>query len=343
MPLDYARAERQLTVIRTQIESDKFDPEEWTKGKIAEREFSLKIELWLRQRAEDCTAGEIAPETLRLYRSYNKNHFEPFFKGMDVIDIKDETLKDFKDVVRKKPLSLKMKRNILAIFHVFLVWLKNEDKSIKDIPIKPVIEGDDTVTIKVTEYEDQKTILQRIPKEYVEPIEFMMETGLRPGEVCALWISDISLSRQEATIQRTYSGHVLKNTTKGRNKKSIPLSDRAIEIIQRNMNNRVGNVPLFINPRTGRGFKTKTLQNAWAQYSGLNSEIHLKDATRHSFCTQIVESGASQLEAMALMRHTDIRSTLKYYHADTKKLRYLVNRRGNVQDISYRTGTEREK
>ena len=255
----------------------------------------------------------------------------------------DATLKDFKDVVRKKKLSLKVKRNILAILHVFFAWLKNEDKSIKDIPVMPEIDGDDTVTIKVTEYEDQQVIIERIPEPFSDIIEFMMETGLRPGEACALWISDISLPRQEATIQRTYSGHVLKYTTKGRNKKAIPLSDRAIEIVQKNVNDRIGNAPLFINPRTGAAFRPRTLQNAWNEYSELQGQIHLKDATRHSFCTQIVESGASQLEAMALMRHADIRSTLKYFHADTKKLRHLVNRRGKVAEIAVSERVVNEK
>ncbi|MCL5237768.1 MAG: site-specific integrase [Nitrospirae bacterium] len=342
-PLDFDRAERQLNVIRTQIDEGTFAPSGWKEGKIAERQFSVQIDAWLRQREADYAADELAAGTIRLYKSYNNNHFYPFFKGTDVQEIDDKKLRDFKDVIREKNLSLKTKRNILAIFHIFLVWLKNNAKIIKEIPIIPEIDGDDTVVVKVTEYEDQQTILSRFPEEFADSIEFMMETGLRPGELCALWISDISLSRHEATIQRTYSGHVLKFSTKGKNKKPIPLSDRALDIARKHIGSRAGNLPLFVNPRTGRGYRPRTLQVAWNEHSGCKGEIHLKDATRHSFCTQIVESGATQLEAMALMRHSDIRSTLKYFHANTKKLRHIVNRRGKVKDILNRTGTERGK
>ncbi len=336
-PLDFDRAERQLNIVRTQINDGSFVPSDWTKGKIAEHRFSVQVDAWLRQRGGDYAAGELAASTLRLYKSYNDNHFYPFFKGTDVQEIDDNMLKDFKDVIRKKTLSLKTKRNILATLHIFLVWLKNNTKIIKELPIMPEIKGDDTVVIRVTEYEDQQIILKRFPEEFADPIEFMMETGLRP----ALWISDMSLSRQEATIQRTYSDHVLKPTTKGKNKKPIPLSDRALEIARKHIGSRAGNLPLFINPRTGKGYRPRTLQIAWNKYTGYNGEIHLKDATRHAFCTQIVEGGATQLEAMALMRHSDIRSTLKYFHADTKKLRHIVNQRGMVRELINRTGTER--
>lgn len=55
------------------------------------------------------------------------------------------------------------------------------------------------------------------------------------------------------------------------------------------------------------------------------------EASRHSFCTQIVESGASEFEAQMLMRHKDPRSTRKYFHGRMERLRAFVNKRsGNV-------------
>jgi len=54
-------------------------------------------------------------------------------------------------------------------------------------------------------------------------------------------------------------------------------------------------------------------------------------ASRHSLCTQMVETGVSVFQAQDLMRHADIRSTQKHFHASTERLRDAVNRRGSEQ------------
>jgi len=74
--------------------------------------------------------------------------------------------------------------------------------------------------------------------------------------------------------------------------------------------------------------KPKTLQNIWRRYSGL--KISLYEATRHSFCTQLVEMGINTLQAKELMRHSDVRSTEKYFHASVKKLGDIAEQRGKV-------------
>jgi site-specific recombinase XerD len=66
----------------------------------------------------------------------------------------------------------------------------------------------------------------------------------------------------------------------------------------------------------------------------------LHEASRHSVCTQIVESGATHLQAKQLMPHADIRSTEKYFHGNVTKMRDLVNRRGKVIPIIEDSGIE---
>ena len=327
--LDFERAARQLTQIRTQIDGKKFNPVEWSEGKIAERKFNVQVGAWLESRENDLKAGEIAPETYRLYKSYTKCHFTPFFKDKDVKDIDIEALKEFKDVIRKKELSLKVKRNILAILRVFLKWLK-EERIISAVPEMPGIDGDISSPVVALDIDEQAERLKLLPLPERDVIEFMQETGLRPSEACALYVSDISLPKQEAIIRRTWSGHALKASTKGNHKDVIPLSDRAIQIAKKYLGGRIGDAFLFLNPRTGKGFRPRTIQACW---SSIFKDIKLKNATRHSFCSQLVESGASQLEAMALMRHADIRSTLHYFKANTTKLRTIVNRRGKVAEL----------
>ena len=176
---------------------------------------------------------------------------------------------------------------------------------------------------------EQYQALEQLPEQHKNAIEFMMESGLRPGELCALKLKDIFLDKKYAVIQRTYSAKMIKETTKAKNKKPIPLSDRAIDILLLRIRNKFPDSFVF-------GYTPRTLQNAWKRYSGLN--VSLYEATRHSFCTQIVETGANTLQAQALMRHSDIRSTQKYFHASLTNLREIINRRVNVEKLT-RSGT----
>ena len=335
-PLDFNRAGIQLAQIRSQIKDKTFSPVDWIDSKIEELKFKHQVNDWLNEKAKEWKAGELAYSTWKRYDIYNRKYFAPFLGNSDVREIaKDasELISKFNDKLRKSNLALKTRRDTMNTLRSIMRWM-HSNKITKEMPKFPDIKGDDSTVIVAPEYGEQTEILLRLPEVYREPIEFMMETGLRIGELCALYVSDIALSKNEATIQRTYSEHMLHETTKGKNKKPIPLSDRAFEIAKNHINGRVGRVFLFINPRTGKGYKPRTLQNAWKKYAGLDNSIPLRSGARHAFCTQIVESGASPIEAMALMRHADIRSTMRYYHANTQKLRDLVNKRSkNVVDI----------
>ena len=65
------------------------------------------------------------------------------------------------------------------------------------------------------------------------------------------------------------------------------------------------------------------------------------EACRHSFCTQIVESGASMNEAKLLMRHKDPRTTEKYFHGRAERLRAFVNKRRNQENVIPIKGSEK--
>ncbi len=166
-----------------------------------------------------------------------------------------------------------------------------------------------------------------------------METGIRPGELVVLKVRDIDLRHGQALIGRTVSAytHVLERT-KGKTRRYIPLSDRALEIVKPCL---VGNHPenwLFINPDTARRYSVKMPNTLWKRYTGLDTTYY--EASRHSFCTQLVDGGADSLQAKELMRHTDVRTTQNYYHGNTTKLRELVNRRGRVITLKNRTEIE---
>jgi len=90
--------------------------------------------------------------------------------------------------------------------------------------------------------------LLKIPEEHRDVIEFGFETGLRPGELCALKVKDLDMRGQQALIQRTWSGSKLRETTKGKTKRFIPLSDRAFQIAVKHIPDKHPEAFLFVNP-----------------------------------------------------------------------------------------------
>ena len=238
---------------------------------------------------------------------------------------------DFKDSLPKR-LSIKTRRNILNALHAMFKRMHRKG-IIKNMPAWPVIEGNDSKERTALDYETQMEALNRIPEPHRSCIAFGFETGLRPGELCALKVKDIDEVNRAALIRRTWTGSKLMERTKGKNQRWIPLSSRAWEIIAPRLREALPEAFIFINPSTGTGYRQKALNNIWRKYSGLDVDRY--SAGRHSFCTQLVHDGIGQFEAQALMRHADARTTQKYFHADTQKLSKWVERRGrgNVLDL----------
>jgi site-specific recombinase XerD len=144
----------------------------------------------------------------------------------------------------------------------------------------------------------------------------------------------MDLRAGKALIQRTLSCNEIRETTKAKNKRPIPLSDRALFMAKAHSEGRFGQEFLFLNPSTSRGYKTEFLRRLWREHS--KSKVTLYEAMRHSFATQIIEGGADLATAQTLLRHADIRSTQAYFHANVNKLQDVVNSRGRVIKINER-------
>lgn len=241
---------------------------------------------------------------------------------MDVRDIRLEQLTNFKDTLEN--ISIKTRKNIFIALRNFFGWLRKRG-IIKELPIFPEIKGDDSKPRVAIDVDTQEIALKRIPEEHRDPIEFLMETGLRPGEVCALLVDHIDIRNKTARIERTYvSSHLIRETTKQRRKRIIPLSDRAFEIAYKNMIGKISKQFLFINPITKKGYYPTSLWTIWKKYSGL--DIDLYSATRHSFASQLIQYNDVAV-VKELMGHSDIATTQKYLHMKIVNLAEVVNSR----------------
>jgi integrase len=327
--LDKARADAILGEIRVAIDKGTFSPIDYTEEKIIDRKMSTKLSQWLQVRKKDMDEGTISPSSYFNIVGHVNNHILSFLGSFDVKSIRRENLEDFKDSL--SGIKSKTKKNIFVTLHAFFVWMWK--RGIRGIPAFPEIkDAHDATKQEAMDFDEQQKELQKIPGGVIKDmIELGIETGIRPGELVALRVADIDKKNWYAEIGRTVSAYTfIRDTTKGGHKDVIPLSDRAIQIIKRNI---IGKFPehfLFCKP-DGKRYSVKSPNYYWKKYTG--QKLTYKEASRHSFATQLADNGADAYEIKAALRHTDIRVSQKYVHKRLERLRDKVNSRGKIFNL----------
>jgi integrase len=321
--LSFSMAFQALTQINKEIKDRSFNVNDWLQPAIIENKFKNKYEVWIKQKTIEAEAGRFSHETLKLYKSYKKNHYGPLYE----IDVREVELSHLQELVNGfTGLSEKYVKNLVDCLKTFYKWLNKWERV--RLPIFPDIEITTGETQRAISYEEQIEAIEHFPAEHQDIMLFIRETGLRVSEGCALQVRDVDIPGFRALIQRTYSGYRIVERTKGKHRKWIPLSRRALEIAQKHATGRFGADFLFINPSTGRGYKPAYLRDLWAIY-GVKG-LKLYEATRHSTITDWSKN-ASAFQVKDLARHSDIRTSQKYVHNAMTDLHEVVNRDNVVQ------------
>ncbi len=320
----FETAFKALQDINEEIQGNRFDPDSWRTTEIEKKHFENEMATWLERKEKETEAGKLAPSTLGNYKTYNRKYYD-YFLGLDVREIKLKHLQLFYD---RLPGSAKYRKNILDALRTFFRWLKRWGE-IDEVPIWPEMEQAISPEVWTLTYEEQQAELARIPEEHRDVFEFLMETGLRPAEACALMKIDIKFSERKGLIRHNYSEGQLTQKPKQKKEYWIVFSDRAWELITRNIGNPTPFV--FWNAEYNRGYRYKVLNKVWKKYS--ESGVDLYAATRHSFCTMLIDDGESLKTVQGAARHADPRTTMKYIHPSDERTRQALNRRGRNSKV----------
>ncbi len=332
----YMKAVSQSVSMQRDIDDKKFNPVDWNHVRVKERLFKNMMQKWLDQVEEEVESNELSYGSFHSYQSRAKNHTIPFLGNKDVREIRFHDLEEFKDSLPKK-LKIATRKAIINDLKTAMRWMHRKG-IIEALPPFPIIKGNDSESKMALSYEDQIEALKKIPDKHRDIFEFEFETGIRPGESCALKIKDLDFNDLSARICRTFTMRRIRESDKEGHKETIPLSDRAIEIAKKNSKERFPEDWLFINHDTKRNYTVQYLGKWWKIWTGLTCSHY--EGSRHSFCTQIAES-ANDSAAQRLMRHADKRSTEKYTHHRPTYLRDVVNNRGKVVELKKSTYRER--
>lgn len=320
----YSTAEVDKRKIDHERDEDHFRSEDWRVKDSKERLFETAFKRFLEQKEK-----KLHPGTLHVYQSYYDNHFKLLYAS-GVREIRLKHLQLWYDGLPRN-LTSKYKKNMTDCLRAFFNWLVRWG-DIKTCPIMPDIETPDSIPRTALEYDVQRSELKKIPEPFRDFFEFLMETGLRPAEGCALQIGDYHPTLHKILVQRTYSRNQLIETTKGKNRTWRTLSTRANELILSAIGNEIDAKRfIFINPATGRGYLAELCRKMWRKYTDVAEDLYA--STRHSLGTQLAEMGAEKIYIKEILGHKDGRSTDVYMHPTDRKKKEYLDSIGKVVDI----------
>jgi integrase/recombinase XerC len=253
-------------------------------------------------------------------------HFS-FFNEHSIHEITYGVLEDWSLWLADRKLSPKTRRNLLASFRAFLVWLHRRGE-IRDVSEFPSVKVDEHEP-RIIGVADQDRVLAAIPEPDRGIFLAMAHLGLRPGEARALTVADCYdgwLKIDKAIKGKAVSAPV--RGTKTGKPKSLPMPEVLQDWIERNVDpaGRLSQQPLFPNSRTGRPWAHKALQRIWngaVESVGL-PHISLYEGTKHSMATDAMRRGVSERALQRFLGHASVQSTRRYARlADSALLEVL--------------------
>lgn len=321
----WEHASRFLTHIRYEIDRDRksqgkfrFDPRNYVKRDLSALRFENYVRAWLSWRAEEIGLPDgISRSYLKSAEANARNHLLPFFGAMNIREIEEGQLDDFR---RKLPkgLSAKTVKNIFGLLSKILKDAKRR-RDIQRVPEFPEIKFD-IPPIKWIDEVDQERILAEVKDPvYRALFLFLMKQGCRPNEARALKWDRVDFDKNHVRIDCAMDEGVWRPRTKTRDIREIPMHPQVREAIEalpvRAMNN-------FVFTYRGEPLKENTVNNVWRRVTRkVGIDISLYQGTKHSGGSQAVNAGVEFKVIQDMMGHKDPRTTARYAKTKIDKLK----------------------
>jgi integrase len=308
--LDWDDTRKKLRKIRSEIDENTFDPLAYLPADRNPNILSMRLAEWLSDVEDSYFKGTMAKATCELYRYTSHRQIGPsFIADKDVTAIDSDDLELF---FRDLAMRGTTRRTVRSVLHVFFVWLKRH-KYLSSLPMFPTVRKQGAKQKYVLTWQQQEQAFEKIPDVYRDIYRLMSVVGARVSEILTLKIADINLERRVVTIQRTWSRGTVKDAPKTDTPRTLPLSDMAVEIIRRNLKDRVGDAYLFCK-RNGQPYSYSTALRVWRTYSGF--KIPPKDGTRRSWATAMRNAGVPLEAIQKGLGHASVATTELYLDGD---------------------------
>lgn len=256
------------------------------------------------------------------YENCVEKHLIPYFGAANLSDIRPADVQGFFASKKECSRSLleKLRTTLSAIFEAAIdndLMYKNPAKYTK---LKSEAEPKEKTALT----DDQIELVKNAAKYKMPEVIFLLETGLRRGELLGLMWSDIDLKTGTAKIQRSVSveaGRAVVRPPKWDSYRTIPLMPSTVDLLRSRQR-----TSLYVFPaQLTRGAENPNNFSRRLRrfFSGLPGECRCSaHELRHSYASQLMRKGVDIYTISKLLGHRDIKVTSKtYVHPDVETLR----------------------
>jgi len=254
-----------------------------------------------------------------------RRYLEPAFGRLPLDAIRVPEIDALKADLSARKLSPKTINNALGTLRKMLNYAE-ESEVISRVPRIRPLPVPECKTDHLTPSELKNLLLAAtFNMEWHDMILFAARTGVRYSELCELRWSDVNLETRTIHVSR---GYVRKEVTDRKNHKSveIPLSPDAFAMLKakRQVVQLHGDPLVFCQPNGKRHIHRRAdvalklcCEKAKIRPIGWHK-------LRHTFASQITNTGGTLLVVKELCGHEDIKSTMRYAHVEMETKRRAV-------------------
>lgn len=259
------------------------------------------------------------------YENCVEKHLIPFFGAAILSDIRPADVQEFFASKKECSHSLleKLRTTLSAIFEAAIdndLIYKNPAKYTK-------LKSEAEPKKKTALTDDQIEFVKSAAEDKMPEVIFLLETGLRRGELLGLMWSDIDLKNGTAKIQRSVSveaGKAVVRPPKWESYRTIPLMPSTIELLRSRQRTSLYVFPAQLTH--GAENPNNFSRRLRRFFSSLPEDCRCSaHELRHSYASQLMRKGVNIYTISKLLGHRDIKVTSKtYVHPDTEALRSEV-------------------
>ena len=216
------------------------------------------------------------------------------------------------------PLTLRRKYACISSFFGFLQDMGYATSNpARRLPLPKVSQP---VPVCLSEETAQALIAAAHKPWYRALIVLLLSTGIRRGEAVSITLDDLDLENGQVLIKG-----------KGGKQRVLPLTEQAIEAIQAYLPHRTrdGSRRLFVSAYGGHPIQGRVVNAMLAttiQRAGLAGQGITPHKLRHTFATHLIRKGVDVRTVQELLGHSDIQTTARYLHSDTRTKQSAVGK-----------------
>jgi integrase len=272
-------------------------------------------------------APQLSISTVRQRSCHLHAHLLPRFGSMALMAIDVATLQRFVTALSGSA-SRKSVLNLLGTLNAVFAYSKKCGIRVPEIPVGSLmISGDrDGVEAVYFKQADIPRIIQLSREPYRTIFTLAWTVGFRAGELLGLTVADVDFEQLMVCPRKQADDRTreLRDLKTKKSRTPVPITPETAAVLRAYLRDHWKENPqgfLFPN-RVGKPCKRANVVKfgLWPVLRKLGLPTHKAGlhAFRHGLGTALANSGASQAIVQRTLRHTDIKTTLRFYvHADT--------------------------